>query len=299
MVDIVSISRENLTKFENLIGIFKNNFSSSDLWLGASINNFPCGIILASRDRGNPEMCVINNLFVPEPLRREGIASQLLETLLEKCKQEGYKEILFNSVANRESIDELNLFLRNYNFSPLEIVANTYVFYDLESILNNKNVQRAMKQTFTPPKGIDILPLNEVDTKLIDKIKREVNMKYPDYYAIFPVDIAKNLKHINTFVAIENKSKIIGWLTGLDVYGMDIFYKSFYVDKEFRKLGIGYYLINYCLKNHLSKYKEIPGMCGISTKNSFAENFNRVFFHGVKKSITHEFVTKKTLNKNC
>ncbi len=297
MVDIVSISRENLTKFENLIGIFKNNFSSSDLWLGASINNFPCGIILASRDTDNPEMCVINNLFVPEPLRREGIASQLLETLLEKCKQEGYKEILFNSVANRESIDELNLFLRNYDFSPIEIVANTYVFYDLESILSNKNVQRAMKQTFTPPKGIDILPLNDVDTKLIDKIKREVNIKYPDYYAIFPVDIAKNLKHINTFVAIENKSKIIGWLTGLDVYGMDIFYKAFYVDKEFRKLGIGYYLINYCLKNHLSKYKEIPGMCGISTKNSFAENFNRVFFHGVKKSITHEFVAKK-INKS-
>lgn len=293
MVDIVSISRENLTKFENLIGIFKNNFSSSDLWLGASINNFPCGIILASRDTDNPEMCVINNLFVPEPLRREGIASQLLETLLEKCKQEGYKEILFNSVANIESIGELNLFLRNYDFSPIEIVANTYVFYDLESILNNKNVQRAMKQTFTPPKGIDILPLNEVDTKLIDN-----NIKYPDYYAIFPVDIAKNLKHINTFVAIENKSKIIGWLTGLDVYGMDIFYKAFYVDKEFRKLGIGYYLINYCLKNHLSKYKEIPGMCGISTKNSFAENFNRVFFHGVKKSITHEFVTKKLFKQN-
>lgn len=295
MIDIVSISSENLPKFENLIGILKNNFSSSDLWLGASINNFPCGIILASRDTDNSEVCVINNLFVPEPLRREGIASRLLETLLEKCKQKGYNEILFNSVANRESIDELNLFLKNYDFSPLEIVANTYIFYDLESMLNNKNVQRAMNQTFTPPKGIDILHLNEVDTKLIDKIKKEANIKYPDYYAIFPTDIARKLKHINTFVAIENKSEIIGWLTGLDVYGLNVFYKSFYVDKEFRKLGIGYYLINYCLKNHLLKYKEIPGMCGIATKNSFAENFNHTFFHGVKKSVTHEFITKKVV----
>ena len=292
MVDIVSISRENLTKFENLIGIFKNNFSSSDLWLGASINNFPCGVLLASRDTDNPEVCVINNLFVPEPLRREGIASTLLETLIKKCNQEGYKEILFNSVANKESIDELNLFLQNYNFTPLEIVANTYVFYDLDSILKNKNVQRAITQTFTPPKGIDILPLNEVDIKLIDKIKKEVNIKYPDYYAIFPTDIAKNLKHINTFVATANNSEIIGWLTGLDVYGLNIFYKSFYVDKEFRKLGIGYYLINYCLKNHILKYKEIPGMLGMSVKNSFAEKFNSTFFYGVKKSITHEFISK-------
>ena len=44
MVDIVPISSENFSKFENLIGIFKNNFSNEDIWLGASINNFPCGI---------------------------------------------------------------------------------------------------------------------------------------------------------------------------------------------------------------------------------------------------------------
>ena len=130
---------------------------------------------------------------------------------------------------------------------------------------------------------------------LIDKIKKEANIKYPDYYAIFPTDISKDLKHVNTFVAIANNAEIIGWLTGLDVYGLNIFYKTFYVDKKYRDLGIGYYLINFCVKNHYLKYKEIPAMCGISLKNPFAEKFNSTFFNGVKKSITYEFISKKNI----
>ena len=297
MVDIVPISSENFSKFENLIGIFKNNFSNEDIWLGASINNFPCGILLTSKDTDNSDICDINVLFVPEPLRREGIASKLLEKLIEKCKKEGYKELFFNSVADQKSIFELNSFLKNYNFTPLEIVANTYVFDDLDSILSNKNIQRAISQPIIPPKGIDILPLNKVDHILIEKIKKEVNIKYPDYYAIFPTNIYKDLKHVNTFVAISNNTEVIGWLTGLDVYGLNIFYKTFYVDEKFRNLGIGYYLINSCVKNHALKYKEIPAMCGISLKNPFAEKFNSTFFNGVKKSVTHEFISKKFFNQ--
>lgn len=296
MVNIVPISHENFSMFESLIGVFKNNFSSEDIWLGASINNFPCGILLTNKNTDNPDICDINALFVPEPLRREGIASRLLETLIEKCKKENYKEFFFNSVADSKSIFELNSFLKNYNFTPLEVVANTYIFDDLDSILSNKNIQRAILQPIIPPKGIDILPLNKVDTVLIEKIKTEVNIKYPDYYAIFPTDISKDLKHVNTFVAISNNTEIIGWLTGFDVYGLNIFYKTFYVDKKFRNLGIGYYLINSCIKNHALKYKKIPAMCGISLKNSFAEKFNSTFFNGVKKSVTHEFISKNIFN---
>ena len=295
MVDIVPISSENFSRFENLIGIFKNNFSSEDIWLGASINNFPCGILLTSKDTDNPDICDINILFVPEPLRREGIASKLLETLIEKCKKEGYKEFFFNSVADSKSIFELNSFLKNYNFTPLKIVSHTYILDDLDSILKNKNIQRAISQTITPPKGIDILPLEKVEPLLIDKIKKEANIKYPDYYAIFPTDISKDLKHVNTFVAIANNTEIIGWLTGLDVYGLNIFYKTFYVDKKYRDLGIGYYLINFCVKNHYLKYKKIPAMCGISLKNPFAEKFNSAFFYDVKKSVTYEFISKKNI----
>ena len=295
MVDIEPISSKNFSKFEGLIGIFKNNFSNQNIWLGASINNFHAGILLASKDTDNHDICDINTLFVPEPLRREGIASLLLETLIDKCIQKGYKELLFNSVVNEKSIFEIDSFLKNYNFTPLKIVSHTYIFDDLDSILKNKNIQRAISQTITPPKGIDILPLEKVEPVLIDKIKKEANIKYPDYYAIFPTDISKDLKHVNTFVAIANNAEIIGWLTGLDVYGLNIFYKTFYVDKKYRDLGIGYYLINFCVKNHYLKYKEIPAMCGISLKNPFAEKFNSTFFNGVKKSITYEFISKKNI----
>ena len=96
-------------------------------------------------------------------------------------------------------------------------------------------------------------------------------------------------------MAIANNAEIIGWLTGLDVYGLNIFYKTFYVDKKYRDLGIGYYLINFCVKNHYLKYKKIPAMCGISLKNPFAEKFNFAFFYGVKKSITYEFISKKNI----
>ena len=295
MIEIVDISEKNLSKFENLIGVFKNQFSPQNIWLGAVINNFPCGVVLAGTDLDDPITCDINVLFVPEPIRDEGIEKSLFEELLEKIKQKGYKKIIFNSVLDDNEFWQMKNFLKNYGFSPLEIVADTYIFNDLESILSNKNIQRAINQDFVLPKGIDILPLNEVNPLLLDKIKKEVNVKYPDYYAIFPTDIAKDLKHINTFVAIANKKEIIGWLTGLDIYGENIFYKTFFVDGEFRNIGIGFYLMNACIKNQALKYKSIPAMCGISTKNSSAEKFNSVFFNGVKKTVKHEVISKKDI----
>lgn len=295
MVEVIPISNENLHMFSDYMGVLKNNFSSTGIWLGAVINKFPCGVLIANEDTDEPDVCDVISLFVPEPLRREGIASCLMETLIEKCKQQGYKEILFNSVTDEKSLQEITAFLKKYDFSAPEIVANTYIFDDLESILNNKNVQRAISHTFMLPKGIDILPLDEVNEALLDEVKKEVNIKYPDYYSIFPTDISKNLKHINTFVAVADNSKIIGWLTGLDVYGLNIFYKTFYVDEKFRHLGIGYFLINYCIKNQALKYKKIPAMCGISLKNPDADKFNRTLFKGVKKSVSHEFISRKKI----
>lgn len=297
MIEIEYISNENLSKFENFIGMLKHQFSPSSIWISASINNLICGVLLADKDIDDPEICDINQLFVSEPLRREGIASRLLDELIEKCVQKGYKELLFNSVAEEKNIQELKLFLKHYNFTPLEIVADTYIFDDLDSILKNKNIQRAITQNIVTPKGIDVMHLSKVDPILLDKIKKEENIRYPDYYTIFPKDIAKDLKHINTFVAIANK-EIVGWLTGLDVYGQSIFYKAFYVDEKFRNLGIGFYLINYCIKNHALKYKKIPAMCGISPKNLLAKKFNSTFFYGVKRSISHEFLSRKKITKN-
>ena len=295
MIEIVDISEKNLSKFENLIGVFKNQFSPQNIWLGAIANNFPCGVVLSEEDLDDIDTCDISMFFVPEPIRNEGIEKSLFEELLRRIKQKGYKKIIFNSVVDDKEFLELKKFLKNYGFSPLEIVADTYIFNDLESLLNNKNIQRAINREFVLPKGIEILPLNEVSQILLDKIKKEINVKYPDYYAIFPTDIAKNLKHINTFVAIANKKEIIGWLTGLDVYGANIFYKTFFVNDKFRNLGIGFYLMNFCIKNQALKYKNTPAMCGISNKNSFAKKFNETFFCGVKKTIRHEVISKKNI----
>ena len=295
MINVVDITAENLAKFEKYIGPLKHQISSDSLWLGAPINDFPCGVLLAGRSRNEPTVCDINHIFVPAPLRREGIATCLFDALLVKCKKFGYEELLFNAVIDKKTIENIDAFLKNYGFEPLEIASNVYVFDDLDSILANKYVQRAISGTFTLPTGIEILPLEKVDKELLEEVKRGINIAYPDYYALFQVDNLKDLPHINTFVAVANGKKVIGWLTGLDVYGVNVYYKTFYVEAPYRNLGIGFHLMNACVKNQYLRFKEVPAMCLISTKNASAEKFNSFFFKGVKKRTTHEVLIRKKI----
>ena len=295
MIKVVDITAENLAKFEKYMGLLKHQLSEDSLWLGALINDFPCGVLLARKSLKESTVCDINHIFVPAPLRREGIATCLFDALLEKCKKLGYEELLFNAVLDKKTIENLDAFLKNYGFEPLEIVSNVYIFDDLESILANKYVQRAISGTFKLPKGIEILPLKKVDKALLEEVKREINIEYPDYYALFQVDNLKDLPHINTFVAVANGKKVIGWLTGLDFYGTKILYKTFFVEKKYRDLGMGFFLMNACVKNQFLRFKETPAMCLIALKNSNAEKFNSAFFKGVKKRVSHEVLRRKRM----
>ncbi len=297
MIDIVDITAENLAKFEKYMGLLKHQFSTDSLWLGALINDFPCGVLLAKRSHNEPTVCDINHIFVPSLLRREGIATCLFDALLKKCKKLGYEELLFSASLDKKAIEILDAFLKNYGFEPLEIVSNVYTFDDLESILANKYVQRAIKGDFKLPKGIEILPLDKVDKELLEEVKRGMNIEYPDYYALFPDGNLKDLPHINTFVAVANRKKIIGWLTGLDVYGANVYYKAFFVEKKYRDIGIGFFLMNACVKNQYLNFKKIPAMCLISIKNSTAEKFNSIFFKNVNKKFAHLVFSKKQIKK--
>lgn len=291
MIEIIKLTKKDLYKFSKFIDGFP--FTSESIWIGASISNIPCGILMASKDFEEPSTCNINTLFVVEPLRREGIGNLLIKTFIRECLNLKYKNITFNSVANKEVIAELNLFLKNYGFTPVEIVAINYTFNDPDSILNCKFVKQALSSNLTPPKGIKIIPLNKVDSKLIDYNKARKGIDYPDYYALFPDDACSKLKHINTFVAVAHEKEIIGWLTALDVYGKSIYYKTFYVKDDYKRFAIGLFLMGYCIKNHAKKYKNVPAIFGTSLKNPNADKFHEIYFKGVKKEVSYEFITKR------
>lgn len=291
MIEIIKLTKKDLNKFSNFISGFP--LTSDSLWIGASISDIPCGILMASKDFEDPSTCNINTLFVVEPLRREGIGSLLLDTFIKECKNLNYKNITFNSVANKKAIDEFALFLKNYGFSPIEIVAVNYTFNDPDSILNCKFVKQALSSNLKPPQGIKIIPLNRVDSTLIEHNKSRIGLDYPDYYALFPNDTCSKLNHINTFVAVAREKEIIGWLTALDVYGKSIYYKTFYVKDEYKKFAIGLFLIGYCIKSHAKNYRNIPAIFGTSLKNPQADKFHEIYFKGVKKETSYEFITKR------
>ena len=294
MIEINRINEKTFSKFHKFTdGVY---FDSDCLWLGATINDLPCGVLLARKDSDDIyNTYIIELLFVEESFRRQGIATLLLNEFIKICKNDHFKNIIFNSVTSRQNIEQFNLFLKNYGFKALKIVSKVYIFYDLDSVRKSPFIKKVLHSNLTPCNGIEILPLNEVPAQLLEKLKKQINIDYPDYYALYPVDHCKSLEQINTFVAIANKKDIVGWLTGLKISKFSIFYKSFFVKKEYQKYAIGIYLLNSCIKNQDKNYPNFSSVCVINLKNSTADKINDIYFKGVNKKVNYEVMLEEKL----
>lgn len=294
MIEINRIDKKAFNKFNKFIDSIC--FDPDCLWLGATINNIPCGVLLARKDYEDIDNTyIIESLLVDGPFRRQGVATKLLNEFIKLCKKNNYKNIIFNSIASHQDIEQFNLFLKNYGFKALKIVSKVYIFYDPDSVRNSPFIKNVLNSHLVPNKEIEILPLSEVPLQLLENTKKQINIDYPDYYALFPIDHCKSLEQINTFVAVANRKDIVGWLCGLKTSPSTIFYKTFFVKKEYQKFAIGIYLLNSCIKNHDKKYPNFSSMCVINLKNSNADKINNIYFKDVKRQVFYEVMLEEKI----
>ena len=80
MIKVEKITKDNLKKFFRFTGVIP--FCSDSLWVGASISDLPCGVLLANKEKNG--ICEAEFLFVHPSVRRMRIASKMLDLLIEK-----------------------------------------------------------------------------------------------------------------------------------------------------------------------------------------------------------------------
>ena len=294
MIKISKIcTKDDMDLFKN----FMNKYlplSDDSLLLGASINEIPCGALMADTKNKNIGTCNVDFLFVHPTVRRMGIATKLLDAIIEEAKKLKCKKVVAGSIRNMKRIYEVRPFFKNYGFDPVEIEANVYTITPKYFHKSDKIKEIASRKTIIP-KNIKIYSSDQVDKNLLASLKEKRDIDYKKIYDPFPENDKFKLKHINTFFAVHNFDEIVGWIVGLDAFGKSIHYKTIFVKEKYRKLALGYTLKNICVKNHMEKYPDRSVLFATATDNELALKFFSLYYKGIKRNISYEFNFTKNL----
>lgn len=268
--------------------------SDDSLLLGASINDIPCGALMADTKNKNNGTCDVEFLFVHPQVRRMGVATKLLNTLIEKAKKLKCNKVIVKSVKDMKTINEVSHFFKNHKFNPVEIESNVWSITP-KHLYESGRIKEFTNRKITIPKNIDICPLEQIDKNLLASLKEKKNIDYEEIYAPFPENDRVKLKHINTFFAVHNSDEIVGWIAGLDAFGKAIHYRSMFVKEKYRNLALGYTLENICMKNHIKKYSDRSILFAIAVDNKNMFKFSSLYYKGINKDIRYEFRFTKNL----
>ncbi len=294
MIKISKIcTKDDIALFKRFINEYIP-FSDDSLWLGATINGIPCGVLFADIISEDSKIGDIQFLFVHPITRRMGVATKLLNTFIEEAKKLKCKKVIIKSVKDMKTINEISPFFKNYGFDPVEIEANIYTITPQYFHESGKIEEFANRKIIIPP-NIKIYPSDEIDKSLLDSLKAKSDIDYLKIYDPFPENDKFKLKHINTLFAVYNSNEIVGWMVGLDAFGESIYYKTLFVKEKYRHLYLGLILQNMCLKNHMTKYLDRSVLLGISIRNDRALKFFSIYSKGINKDINYEFNFTKNL----
>lgn len=261
------------------------------LAFGAKKGSIPCGIILAKKNNNN--QWNIKIFFVSEFFRKQGIGSILIKTLIKELKQKNCKKIIFSAVTSKKSIDDLEKFLYHYGFSKPEILTIVYRF-NFETLFNNNPfIQSVYNAVLTLPKNIKLKSIDEIDTSLLEKLKNDKNLKFPENLSPFANE--HDLKTAIKIFAINSQNEILGWMSGLSAPGNLILYRSFFVREDYRNSALGFFIINKAIKNHIDFYKNKDALCAIEVDNTRTLRFLSLYFKDLYEHKKYEFSTSLDL----
>lgn len=294
MIKISKIcTKDDMDLFKNFINEYLP-FSDNSLWLGASINEIPCGALMADTTNKNIGLCCVDFLFVHPQVRRMGIATKLLDTLIEKAQKLKCNKVIARFVKDMKTINEVSHFFKTHKFSPLGIEACIWNITP-KHLRESGRIKEFANRKIIIPKNIKIYSSDQVDKNLLSSLKEKIDIDYPRVLSPFPENDKFKLKNINTFFAVHNSNEIVGWVVGLDASGKAIHYRSLFVKEKYRKLALGYILVNIVMKNQVEKYLDRSMLFAIATNNKNMFKFSSLYFKGINKRVSYEFSFTKNL----
>ncbi len=289
-MQIERINCDNLDDYRNFT--VNNTIDGDTVAFGAKMENFPCGAILAKRNLKLSSQWDIKIFFISKLFRNRGAGTLLLESLIAALKSKSCKVVRLNIVSSKESIEILQNFLSKNGFIEPEILTNVYKF-NSEEILNGSNIVKSCLISKNPFENIKFLPFEETEKTLIDKVKTEENLMYPE--GLSPFANEYNLEHVNSIFALENNEKIIAWISGLLAPGNMVLYRSFFVYPNYRSSALGLSLFNQAMKVQLTKLRDKEGICAVSVENPRVMRFISLYFKDSYKHKKYEFEMKFNL----
>ncbi|MDQ5984020.1 MAG: hypothetical protein RUMPE_01049 [Eubacteriales bacterium SKADARSKE-1] len=284
---IEKIDTSNAKFYEKFI--LNNTIGQNTLAFGAKAGEFACGIILAEKSEEEIDQWDIKVFFISQIFRYQSIGPALIKLLINTLKEKGCKKIIFQAVTSKKSIDELGRFLYKYGFSKPELLTVIYRFNPDVLLKNNSFVKSAYTSIFTCPKNVKIVSINEIDPPLLDKIKNNETLHFPDNLSPFANE--HDLSATNTWFAITDQNEIVGWITGLSAPGDIILYRSFFVREDYRNSALGFFIINKAIKFHAEQYKNKQALCAIAIDNEKTLKFLSLYFKNLYEHKKYEFFT--------
>lgn len=254
--------------------------------IGAKASDLPCGCVFA---KVLDKIVSIKNLFVLPFARRKGAASLLINELKSKAKELGCGQIKFNAVTSKNNIDLLNKFLTTQGFPKIELLARIYKASPEWILKEGKWAKRLLNSNFELPDKVIILNKDEVDAKLLAKLKNKEDINYPDVLSPFKNEFDLQ-REFSLFAVFDNK-KIVGWFTALRTNDDRILYRSVFVDDKYRKSKLGLIMFSKVIKYHVKNCMDKEILAAAAVNNISAVNFYSSFFNNFCDSIKYEFST--------
>jgi GNAT superfamily N-acetyltransferase len=261
--------------------------------IGARVDGVPAGLALAKEDTSTGNIWNILSFFVLENFRKKGAGAALLSKLKEILLDKKCEFTTFKVITSMDNIKSLESLFVKHGFAPFRICTNIYKC----SIIKMREKSPFSKRVFSGKlkfnKNVKILLKNQVDTNLIEKIKAREDNDYPESLSPFKNEF--DLKEAFHFFAITENDGIIGWGTTFEAPGNLILYRSFFVKKEYRPIGVGYNIFNACFKYQCEHYPGWDFIFAVAVDNKRTEKLLGLYLGDSFDWFKHECETSLTL----
>lgn len=176
------------------------------------------------------EQGTIYSLFVAEKMRRQGIGTALLDSLVKAFLQKKIPFLQLRFYSNNPSSEYLKKILEKLEWKPPQIIVDRYYFYaptfEADWYLANVPVL---------PKDLRISPWQYLSEKQISSIRKLIKSN-PILEDLSPFGSKLPIENLNSLV-LKRKNHILGWLITHRYNNNTIRYSALYVDRELRGYG--------------------------------------------------------------
>lgn len=251
----------------------------------------PCGLALAltafGPDGRMNDAWFLASIHVKENLRRRGIGRGLWNELKRELEARGCKQLRYQSVLREERLAELIPWSVAMGFDEPKKIAQIFAF-DNRSIEKSPFVRGSLADAFKPDPRFRYISFDLLSADQQSELEKNAGGWYPPF--VSPLIGKEQMNQKCTIFAVDNeKEKIAGWITALDVNNETrILYRSFFTREEYRDTPVGFFIFTEAIKNHLEYYRERGGLSSIPTDNERAMRFSTLFFRDAYEYISYE-----------